>query len=73
MARFRSLEPPKRWPDVFSASRSALESRGQSSRLPLAIVDGPVQQVHTQRTTCNSFLARARLCMEVKAGQELCL
>ena len=43
MARFRSLEPRKRWPDTFSASRSALESRGQSSRLPLAIVDGPVQ------------------------------
>jgi len=40
--RFRSLEPPKRWPDAFSASRSALESRGQSSRLPLAILDGPV-------------------------------
>jgi hypothetical protein len=44
MARFRSLEPPKRWPDALSASRSALASRGQSSRRPLAIVDGPVQQ-----------------------------
>jgi hypothetical protein len=44
MARFRSLEPRKRWPDAFSASRSALESRGQSSRIPLAIVDGPVHQ-----------------------------
>ena len=43
MARFRSPEHPQRWPDAFSASGSALESRGQSSSLPLAIVDGPVQ------------------------------
>ena len=44
MARFRSLEPSKRWPDAFSASRSVLESRGQSSRFPLAILDGPVHK-----------------------------
>ena len=44
MARFRSLEPPKRWPDASSASRSALGSRGQSGRLPLAIVDGPIHR-----------------------------
>ena len=44
MAYFRSLEPPERRPDAYSASRSALESRGQSSSLPLAIVDGPVHR-----------------------------
>ena len=44
IAYFRSLGPPKRRPDAFSASRSPLESRGQSSRLPLAIVDGLVHQ-----------------------------
>jgi hypothetical protein len=44
MARFRSLEPSKRWPDAFSASRSALKSRGQSSRFPMAIVDGPLHR-----------------------------
>jgi hypothetical protein len=44
MAHFRSLASPKRWTDAFSASQSALESRGQSSRLSLAIVDGPVHR-----------------------------
>ena len=43
MECFRSLEPPERRPDAFSARRSALESRGQSSRLSLANIDGPVQ------------------------------
>ena len=50
------LKPPS--PDAFSASRSALESRGQSSRLPLAIVDRPVQRASLCKAT---FLMGTRL------------
>jgi hypothetical protein len=39
-----SLKPPRRWPDTSAANRSALESPGKRSRLPLAIIEGPVHQ-----------------------------
>jgi hypothetical protein len=52
MACFRSLESPKRLPDAFSAIRSVLESRGQNSRLPRAIVDGPVQGTNVACFQC---------------------
>ncbi len=48
MARFKSREPPKRWPVALSACRSAQESRGQSGRLSLANVDGPVHATLVQ-------------------------
>ena len=54
MAHFRSLASPKRWTDAFSASQSALESRGQSSRLSLAIVDGPVHPPRRRETSRDS-------------------
>jgi len=46
MARLSSLCISETMAGRVSASRSALESRGKSSRFPLAIVDGPVQWRH---------------------------